>query len=321
MPFQADTRTPAGRVIKTKQVVHVADLTAEQVYLERDPIAIAAVELGGVRSLLVVPMLKEQELIGTFNIYRQEVRPFTEKQIELVQEFRRAGRHRHREHAAAQRAAPAHRRSHRGAGAADRDLGGAAGHLQFARRAGAGVRGHAGERDAHLRGQVRHSVPVAMATLSARGAMHNAPPALIEACASRTAIRPAPDYRPWPCRPDQADGSCCRYAGGAGLRRCAAAAIAPQSQSCRRANCGCGADAQGGRADRRHSSSTARRCAHSPTNRSNWSELRRPGRHRHREHAAAQRTAPAHRRSHRGAGAADRDLGGAEGHLQFAGRA
>ena len=67
-------------------------------------------------------------------------------------ELRRPGGHRHREHAAAQRAAPAHRRSHRVAGAADRDLGGAEGHLQLARRAGAGVRGHAGERDAHLRG-------------------------------------------------------------------------------------------------------------------------------------------------------------------------
>ena len=71
-------------------------------------------------------------------------------------ELRRPGRHRHREHPAAQRAAPAHGRSERGAGAADRDLGGAAGHLQLARRAGAGVPGHAGERDADLRGQVRH---------------------------------------------------------------------------------------------------------------------------------------------------------------------
>ena len=59
-------------------------------------------------------------------IYRQEVRPFTDKQIELVHELRRPGRHRHREHAAAQRAAPAHRRSHRVAGAADRDHRGAA---------------------------------------------------------------------------------------------------------------------------------------------------------------------------------------------------
>ena len=90
-------------------------------------------------------MLKEDELIGAIVIYRQEVRPFTEKQIELVHEFRCPGGHRHREHAAAQRTAPAHRRSLRGAGAADRDLGGAAGHLQLARRTAAGIRGHAGE--------------------------------------------------------------------------------------------------------------------------------------------------------------------------------
>ena len=95
-------------------------------YAERDPGAIAIVDLAGARSLVVVPMLKDDELVGVIAIYRQEVRPFTDKQIELVQELRRAGGDRHREHAAAQRIAPAHRRSHRGAGAADRDLGGAA---------------------------------------------------------------------------------------------------------------------------------------------------------------------------------------------------
>ena len=72
------------------------------------------VEAAGARSLLGVPMLKENELIGAIVIYRQEVRPFTDKQIALVEELRRPGRHRHREHAAAQRIAAI-------AGAADRD--------------------------------------------------------------------------------------------------------------------------------------------------------------------------------------------------------
>ena len=63
---------------------------------------LAAVELGGVRTFLTVPMVRENELIGLFSLYRQEVRPFTDKQIALVAEFRRPSSHRHREHAAAQ---------------------------------------------------------------------------------------------------------------------------------------------------------------------------------------------------------------------------
>ena len=75
-------------MIATKTVVHVADLAAEQSYIEqRDPSYVAAVELGGVRTFLVVPMLKENELIGLFTLYRQEVRPFTDKQIALVTNF------------------------------------------------------------------------------------------------------------------------------------------------------------------------------------------------------------------------------------------
>jgi len=89
MPFRLVMQTPMGRAIRTKQVVHVADLMEDQGYVEREPAALAAVELGGTRTLLVVPMLKEQELIGTINIFRQEVRPFTNKQIELVQSFAR----------------------------------------------------------------------------------------------------------------------------------------------------------------------------------------------------------------------------------------
>ena len=75
-------------------------------YIEqRDPAIVAAVELGGVRTILAVPMLKENELIGSFSLYRQEVRPFTDKQIALVTEFCCPSRHRHRECAVAERTA------------------------------------------------------------------------------------------------------------------------------------------------------------------------------------------------------------------------
>ena len=76
-----------GRMIETRQVVHVPDLSADQAYIERIPEAIAAVELGGIRTVLWVPMLKESELIGFLSIYRQVVRPFTDKQIELIKNF------------------------------------------------------------------------------------------------------------------------------------------------------------------------------------------------------------------------------------------
>ena len=86
-PHRTDSKTPTSRAGQTKQVVHVADLMTDDAYVERDPAAVTAVELGGVRTLLVVPMLKNQAPIGTINIYRQEVRPFSHKQIELVQNF------------------------------------------------------------------------------------------------------------------------------------------------------------------------------------------------------------------------------------------
>ena len=86
--LRLDPKTPLGRVVASKAVVHIADLAAEQVYTEqRVTTVVAAVELGGIRTLLIVPMLKENELIGMFTVYRQEVRPFTDKQIALVTSF------------------------------------------------------------------------------------------------------------------------------------------------------------------------------------------------------------------------------------------
>jgi signal transduction histidine kinase len=78
---------PLGRALMTKQVVHVADATTDEGYIQGHPGMVAVVELGGARTLMVVPMLKENELIGAIGIYRQEVRPFTDKQIALVQNF------------------------------------------------------------------------------------------------------------------------------------------------------------------------------------------------------------------------------------------
>ena len=74
--------TPVGRVVETKQVVHFPDVTAIKRYANAP-----LVKHAGVRSIVAVPMLKEDELIGVIAIYRKEVRPFTDKQIELVQNF------------------------------------------------------------------------------------------------------------------------------------------------------------------------------------------------------------------------------------------
>jgi len=78
---------PIMRAARTKQIVHVLDLSKEQAYLERDEMVVAGVELVGIRTLLVTPMVKNDEFIGSITMFRQEVRPFTEKQIELAANF------------------------------------------------------------------------------------------------------------------------------------------------------------------------------------------------------------------------------------------
>jgi signal transduction histidine kinase len=79
--------TPLARVAGSKRVLHMLDLREDQSYVEQNPRIVALVESAGARTILGVPMLKEDELIGAIFIYRLEVQSFTDKQIELVQNF------------------------------------------------------------------------------------------------------------------------------------------------------------------------------------------------------------------------------------------
>jgi class 3 adenylate cyclase/putative methionine-R-sulfoxide reductase with GAF domain len=85
--LRATPLSPMGRIAATKQLQHIPDGIEDPAYKERDPLFVVFVEQAGARTILGIPMLKDGNLVGTINIFRQEVRPFTDEQIELVQNF------------------------------------------------------------------------------------------------------------------------------------------------------------------------------------------------------------------------------------------
>jgi signal transduction histidine kinase len=86
-PLRLDPNTFLARALQERTVLHVPDGAVGDPYRKRAPLAVAAVELGGIRTMLMVPMLKDDTSFGLFTIYRQEVRPFTDRQIALLQNF------------------------------------------------------------------------------------------------------------------------------------------------------------------------------------------------------------------------------------------
>jgi signal transduction histidine kinase len=83
--FRVDSRFGLGRLVLTKQTYQVADIAAEPTY--QDKLRVATIELAHARSLIGVPLLREGDVIGAFAIYRQQVRPFSDKQVEVVENF------------------------------------------------------------------------------------------------------------------------------------------------------------------------------------------------------------------------------------------
>src|SRR5262249_10452439 len=84
-PIRPGPRTALGRVIHERRPIHIHDVAADAA--EGDPMRRAVIELEGMRTLLMVPLLREARLVGALSVYRREVHPFTDEQIELVKTF------------------------------------------------------------------------------------------------------------------------------------------------------------------------------------------------------------------------------------------
>ena len=90
--LQAGTLSPGpatglGRMTRQHRIIHIHDVRSEEAYREGDPLRQATADLGGARSFLAIPMIHRDNLIGAFTIYRQEVKPFTDDELTLLQSF------------------------------------------------------------------------------------------------------------------------------------------------------------------------------------------------------------------------------------------
>jgi GAF domain-containing protein len=129
-PLRPNPATGLGRMLHGECLVHIGDITADEVYRSGDRLRVATAELGGARTLLIVPLRKDGRLLGTIAAFRQQVRLFSEKQIALLQNFA----------AQAVIAMENARLLTETREAADRDRRGIAGHQLLARRSRARVR-------------------------------------------------------------------------------------------------------------------------------------------------------------------------------------
>ena len=152
-PFRPSPGSGPARMMQGEASFAIADLTAYPPYQAGDALTRAIVDLGGARSVVIAPLRRDDITLGAITIYQQELRPFTDKQIALLAEFRGAGGHRDGERAA-------HHRDPRGLGPADRDRRGVAGHQFVARRPRPGVRRDARKGDAAVRSRFWHLMDI-----------------------------------------------------------------------------------------------------------------------------------------------------------------